>query len=108
MELQQLKEFLHTKLLIKDLGRLQYFLGLEFSRDQSGVFLSQRKNVVDMLEEVGLQDAKPANTPVETYLKLEPNIGESLEDASKYKRIVGKLIYLTVTRPYLSFTYLLL
>lgn len=55
--------------------------------------MSQKKYALDMLEETGMMNAKPANSPLETATKLQPNEGELLEDASMYRRLVGKLIY---------------
>lgn len=51
---------------------------------------------MDSLEEVGMLEANAADTLLETSVELEPDDGEPLQDQSKYKRIVGKLIYHTV------------
>lgn len=94
---------LKSKLNIKDLGQLQYFLGIEVLRSDEGILLCQNKYAMDMLKEAGLLEAKHAKIPPETSVKLEPNEGEPLKDKSRYRRLVGKLIHLTVTRPDLSF-----
>lgn len=49
----------------KDLGKLQYFLGIEVAQSEKGIVLSQRKYVLDLLEETGLLGAKPADSPIE-------------------------------------------
>lgn len=67
--------------------------------EQPWYFLCQKKYVLDILQETGLLESKPADTPLDTSIKLVPDEGEQLVDQSKYKRIVGKLIYLTITRP---------
>jgi hypothetical protein len=67
------------------------------------LFLSQRKYVLDLLNETGKLSAKPANTPMEPNKKLYLDEGELLKDIGQYQRLVGKLIYLTVTRPDISF-----
>lgn len=47
---------------MKDLGPLKYFLGIEVLRSKQGIFLSQRKFTVDLLNEVGMLDCKPSDT----------------------------------------------
>ena len=98
-EMEHLKSVLLKKFRIKDLGNLKYFLGLEFSRSKKGIFVSQRKYSLDILQDAGLSGAKPETFPMEQHLKLTPDDGELLHDPTHYKRMVGRLIYLTVTRP---------
>lgn len=47
---------------MKDLGPLKYFLGIEVLRSKQGIFLSQRKFTIDLLNEVGMLDCKPSDT----------------------------------------------
>lgn len=94
-----LKESLLKKFLIKDLGDLKYFLGIEFARSQKGIFMSQRKYALDIVHDAGLTGSKPELFPMEQNLRLTSESGEKLHDPSKFRRLVGRLIYLTVTRP---------
>ncbi|RVW32163.1 Retrovirus-related Pol polyprotein from transposon RE1 [Vitis vinifera] len=87
----------------KDLGKLKYFLGIEIAQSSSGVVLSQRKYALDILEETGMLDCKPIDTPMDPNVKLVPGQGEPLGDPGRYRRLVGKLNYLTITRPDISF-----
>ena len=48
-------------------------------------------------------DCKPVDTPMDPNVKLVPGQGESLVDPGRYRRLVGKLNYLTITRPDISF-----
>ncbi|KAG5243591.1 mitochondrial protein [Salix suchowensis] len=97
--MQCLKTFLLKRFRIKDLGNLKYFLGSEFSHSKKGIFMSQRKYKVDILQDLGLSGARPEKFPMEQNLKLTPTDEALLNDPTKYKRLVGRLIYLTVTRP---------
>lgn len=98
MEKKLAKEF-----EVKDLGVLKYFLGIEFARSKKGIFINQRKYVLDLLKETGLLGCKAAETPVEPNMKLELAKAEEVIDRERYQRLVGRLIYLSHTRPDISF-----
>ncbi|KAM2954379.1 hypothetical protein FF1_032665 [Malus domestica] len=102
VEIEALKLSLHQAFAIKDLGRLKYFLGIEMATSSKGLFLHQRKYVLDLLQEAKMLDCKPAITPVDCKLKLSID-GEAMHDVSYYQRLVGKLIYLTITRPDITY-----
>ncbi|KAL8101713.1 hypothetical protein AgCh_033560 [Apium graveolens] len=88
---------------IKDLGSLKYFLGMEIARTKDGVSMSQRKYVLDLLQETGMLGCKPATTTMEYNVKLDYEEKSPPVDKGRYQRLVGKLIYLTHTRPDISF-----
>ena len=67
------------------------------------MWLSQRKYVLDILEETGMLDCKPVDTPMDPNVKLVPGQGEPLRDPGRYRRLVGRLNYLTITRSDISF-----
>ena len=93
-----LKSFLHGQFHTKDLGMLRYFLGIEVMRSKHGIFLSQRKYVFDLLSETGKLGAKPCSSPMAPDLHLTRE-GELFEAPERYRRLVGKLNYLIITRP---------
>ncbi|XP_013632979.1 PREDICTED: uncharacterized mitochondrial protein AtMg00810-like [Brassica oleracea var. oleracea] len=98
--------FLKASFDIKDLGELKYFLGIEMCRSKEGLFLSQRKYTLDLLQEAGNLGGRAARTPLEEGYKVmrEGKIEDkSYEDVKHYRRMVGKLIYLTITRPNVCF-----
>ena len=90
---------LSEQFMMSDLGYLHYFLGIEFSRSSDAYFLSQHRYAMDLLERSGLTDTRTACTPMELNLKLRPNDGTLLEEPSRYRHLVGSLVYLGVTRP---------
>lgn len=102
--IRDLKQFLQSHFRIKDLGHLKYFLGVEVARSSQGIAISQRKYTLDIIDEAGLLGAKPAKFPMEENLRLSPTEGQLLHNASQYRRLVGKLIYLTITRPEISYS----
>ena len=101
-EIIKLKKLLHEKFAIKDLGALKYFLGLEIAYSKKGIFLNQRKYVLDLLQETGKLGVKPVDTPTESGSKPD-NDGELISDIGHFQRLVGKLIYLTITRPDIAY-----
>ena len=101
-EIAALKLSLHQTFAIKDLGRLKYFLGIEMATSSKGLFLHQQKYVMDLLKEEKMLDCKPATTPVDCKLKLDMD-GEAVHDVRHYQRLVGRLIYLTITRPDITY-----
>jgi hypothetical protein len=85
------------------LGKLKYFLGIEIAHSHKGLFISQRKYVLDLLKETGKLGCKLVKTPIEINVKLNNEDGEASKDVSLFQRLIEKLIYLTVTRSDLSF-----
>ena len=91
--------FLQSHFVCRDMGRPRYFLGIEFAYRPQEVSLSQRKYVLDLLQETGQLGCKPESTPVELNPPYWDTSAPLLDDPTSYRRLVGKLIYLTVTRP---------
>lgn len=103
-EITALKSHLDMVFSIKDLGDLHSFLGIEVSKCNNGMILSQEKFTRELLKESGLDVSRPVVTPLSLQLKLIALDGELLEDATLYRSLVGKLNFLTHTRPELSYT----
>ena len=102
--IEQLKKHLFSHFQTKDLGLLRYFLGIEVAQSNSGIVISQRKYALDILEETGMLDCRPIDSPMDPNSKLLPRQGEPLTDPGRYRRLVSKLNYLTITRPDISFS----
>ena len=98
-ERKALQNYLFREFKMKDLGPLKYFIGIEVSRSSEGIFLPQRKYVLDLLQETRMLGCQPVNTPIEEDVKLcvEPN--QVSTNKGRYQRLVGILMYLAHTRP---------
>ena len=103
-DIQKLKQHLFNHFQTKDFGKLKYFLGIEVAQSNSRVVISQRKYALDILADTSMLDCKPVDTPMDPNVKLVPSQGEALRDPERYRRLVGKLNYLTITRLDISVT----
>ncbi|GJZ54885.1 retrovirus-related pol polyprotein from transposon TNT 1-94 [Tanacetum coccineum] len=83
---------------------LHYYLGIEFFRNSEGLAMTQKKYATDLITHAGLLHTKPYTIPLDPILKLTMTGGTPLQDPSLYRTLVGKLIYLTITRPDLAFS----
>lgn len=109
MELiNDLKKMLSMNFHMKDLGQLRYFLGLEIDSSENGIFISQKKYALDILKEHKMLHSKPLQLPLDTHIKLTPDLGNPLPNPAIYQRLLGQLIYLTITRPDICFSVQLL
>ena len=88
---------------IKDLGPLKYFLGIDVARSPQGLFPRQRKYALEIIEECGLLGSKSVGFPMEANYKLALPDRPVIKDPTRYRRLVGRLIYLTITRPELCY-----
>ncbi|GMI99394.1 hypothetical protein HRI_003608700 [Hibiscus trionum] len=102
-EISAIKTILHDTFKIKDLGNLKFFLGLEVARSSAGINLCQRKYTLDLLQDTGFLGSKPAKTPIVKTVKLSKTEGNPLVDITEYRRLIGRLVYLTNTRPDIAY-----
>ncbi|XP_068649615.1 uncharacterized mitochondrial protein AtMg00810-like [Aristolochia californica] len=94
-----LKQQLHSLFEMKDLGYLRYFLGIEVAYSPEGYILSQSKYISEVISREGLTDDRIMDSPIELNHRLGPTDGDLLSDVTRYREVVGSLVYLTVTRP---------
>ncbi|XP_009776535.2 uncharacterized mitochondrial protein AtMg00810-like [Nicotiana sylvestris] len=116
--IEETKSHLQQSFKMKDLGELKYFLGIEFARSKQGILMHQRKYTLELISETDIAAAKLAITPLDVYMKLTTTeydehikktksttlMNEELADINSYQRLIGKLLYLTMTRPDISFS----
>ncbi|GKD32422.1 ribonuclease H-like domain-containing protein [Tanacetum coccineum] len=100
--LQQVIGWLHQEFSMTDLGSLNYFLGISVTRDSLGMFLSQKKYVVEILERAYMLNCNRSRTPVYTESKLGDD-GDPVSEPTLYRSLAGSLQYLTFTRPDISY-----
>ncbi|KAJ0606225.1 putative RNA-directed DNA polymerase [Helianthus annuus] len=105
-EVNKIKGVLNLNFQIKDLGKLKYFLGIEVLYNKSGVCLNQRKYCLELLSEFGYLACKPIKTPIEQSYLITAKISKNqsvLKNITGFQKLVGKLIYLSLTRPDISY-----
>jgi len=103
-EIVQVKEALNKKFKIKDLGDLRYFLGFEVARSKKGIIMNKRNYALKLLTNVGLLACKPVVTPMDNLVKLSSIGSVPFTNVHAYKRLIGRLMYLTNTQYDLTFS----
>ena len=95
---------LNTEFSLKDLGNLDYFLGIEVRPQPNGaLILTQSKYIRDLLGKTKMDEANPISSPMVGGCKLTKSGYEPFPDPTLYRSIVGALQYATITRPEISF-----
>ena len=89
---------------LKDLGVLNYFLGVQISRTPVGLHLTQSKYASNILHRFHMENFKPTKTPCCPSTRLLLHDGVALSDPIEYRSMIGALQYLTFTRPDLAFS----
>ncbi|KAL2252320.1 UNVERIFIED_CONTAM: Retrovirus-related Pol polyprotein from transposon RE1, partial [Sesamum indicum] len=97
------KTYLNELFSIKDLGNAKYFLGLELTRSAEELLVTQNKYALDIVKDAGLINGKHTTTPLPPGLKFISEAGSVLMNPSRFKRLVGRLLYLGFTRPDISY-----
>ncbi|GJZ02295.1 putative RNA-directed DNA polymerase [Tanacetum coccineum] len=88
---------------LKDLGPLNYFLGIEIVPHVSGILLSQKKYILELLQSVGLSNCNPVSSPMVTSSSLSLDDSTAFSNPVKYRQVVGSLQYVTLSRPDIAF-----
>jgi hypothetical protein len=96
-------QLLNDRFKLKDLGQLKYFLSLEIARNEFGISVCQRKYALEVLEDTGMLASKPVHFPMEHNVKFSKDSSQFLDDPTSYRRLVRRLLYLTISKPDISF-----
>ncbi|GJV60970.1 ribonuclease H-like domain-containing protein [Tanacetum coccineum] len=105
-EIEKFKVYLKSKFMIKDLGKLKYFLGIEIIDTSKGICLNQRKYVLNLLSEYDMLACKPTKTPLMSKLIISNEAKDNdpiLDNITDYQKLMGNLVYLTNTIPDISY-----
>nr|GEU82270.1 hypothetical protein [Tanacetum cinerariifolium] len=90
--LQRIIGSLHQEFATTDLGPLNYFLGFSLTRDSSGLFLSQKKYAIEILEKAHMVSCNPSRTPVDTESKLGVD-GDPISNPTLYRSLADLVAY---------------
>nr|GEW11307.1 uncharacterized mitochondrial protein AtMg00810-like [Tanacetum cinerariifolium] len=97
------EKMIYEKFQMSSMGELTFFLGLQVKQKQDGIFISHNKYVVEILKKYGFSEVKNASTPIENYKPwLKDEDGKEV-DVHMYRLMIGSLMYLTSSRPYIMF-----
>ncbi|KAJ4751816.1 polyprotein [Rhynchospora pubera] len=100
----QFKQCMLQQFEMTDLGKMHYFLGLEVEQEEGSIFISQRKYAADLLEKFGLKGCNSASIPMDPNEKLISNDGTGGADPTRFRSLIGELMYLTQTRPDIAYS----
>lgn len=89
---------------MNDLGIMSYFLGLEVKQDKLGIHISQRKYIEDLLKSYNMMNCKTMPTPISASIKLQGDDNSGEVDAKSYRSLIGKLMYITHSRPDITYS----
>ena len=100
--LAQLKDHLHNTFRTNDLGPIHRYLGVQFERTPTCLHMHQTDYALSILQQFGMDNCNPSPTPLPEGLLLSKQTNTPLVDATLYRMLVGKLLFLTKTRPDIS------
>ncbi|GJX72622.1 retrovirus-related pol polyprotein from transposon TNT 1-94 [Tanacetum coccineum] len=97
-------KIMHDEFEMSMMGELNFFLGLQIKQMEDGIFFNQSKYIKEMLKKFGLEDSKPMKTPMSSDTKLTKDKECESVDSTKYRGMIGSLLYLTASRPDIMFS----
>ncbi|GJR83320.1 retrovirus-related pol polyprotein from transposon TNT 1-94 [Tanacetum coccineum] len=98
------EKIMHVEFEMSMMGELNFFLGLQIKQMEDEIFFNQSKYIKEMLKKFGLEDSKPTKTSRSPEFKLIKDDEADSVDSSKYRGMIGSLLYLTVSRPDIMFS----
>ena len=85
------------------MGQMSFFLGLQISQSPGGIFINQSKYANEILKKFGFDSCDPVDTPMIERTKLDEDNPGIMVDQTKYRSMIGSLMYLTTSRPDILF-----
>ncbi|GJV63381.1 retrovirus-related pol polyprotein from transposon TNT 1-94 [Tanacetum coccineum] len=92
-----------SKFQMSMMGQMSFFLGLQVSQNPGGIFINQSKFALEILKKFGMDSCDPVDTPMVDRLKLDEDPLGIPVDHTRFRSMVGSLMYLTASRPDLVF-----
>ncbi|GKD75641.1 retrovirus-related pol polyprotein from transposon TNT 1-94 [Tanacetum coccineum] len=92
-----------SKFKMSMMGKMSFFLGLQISQSSRGIFINQSKYALEILKKYGMDSSEPVDTPMVERTKLDEDLQGTTVDPTRYRGMVGSLMYLTASRPDLVF-----
>ncbi|GJY65006.1 putative ribonuclease H-like domain-containing protein [Tanacetum coccineum] len=99
----EFEKLMHKKFQMSSMGELTFFLGLQVTQKDDGIFISQDKYVDEILKKFDFSTVKTASTPMETSKPLLKDVKAEDVDVHLYRSMIGSLMYLTSSKPDLMF-----
>ncbi|GJV86895.1 retrovirus-related pol polyprotein from transposon TNT 1-94 [Tanacetum coccineum] len=96
-------EIMCSKFKISMMGKMSFFLGLQIFQSPRGVFLNQSKYALEIIKKYGMEMSDPVDTPMVEKSKLDKDPQGKAVDPTRYRGMIGSLMYLTSSRPDLVF-----
>ncbi|GJU15349.1 retrovirus-related pol polyprotein from transposon TNT 1-94 [Tanacetum coccineum] len=96
-------KIMHAEFEMSMIGELNLFLGLQIKHMEDGIFFNQSKYIKEMLKKFGLEESKPMKTPMSSDTKLTKDEECELVDSTKYRGMIGSLLYLMANGPDIMF-----
>ncbi|KAL6312376.1 hypothetical protein AAG906_008048 [Vitis piasezkii] len=93
-----------TKFEMSMVSELSFFLGLQIRQLKDGIFISQSKYARELVKKFGLESSKHSRTPTGTTAKLSKDASRKDVEQKLYRSMIGSLVYLTASRPNISFS----
>ena len=96
---EEFAKFMHSEFEMSMMGELNFFLGLQIKQLKEGTFINQAKYVRDLPKKYNLEEVKNKSTPIGSSIKLDMDEKGKLVNQTKYRGMIGSLLYLTASRP---------
>ncbi|GJX11760.1 retrovirus-related pol polyprotein from transposon TNT 1-94 [Tanacetum coccineum] len=96
---QLFSDLMKSRFEMSMMGEMTFFLGLQVNQSPCGIFINQSNYVLEILKKYGMETCDPVGTPMEIKDKLDLDQNGSPVDATKYRSMIGALMYLTSSRP---------
>ena len=95
----EFKDSMMKEFDMSDLGKMKYFLGIEVVQSGEGIFISQKKYVLEVLKRFGMEHSNSVQNPIIPGFKISTDENGVGVDSSLYKQLVGSMMYITMTKP---------